>query len=397
MIRQTSEVTWIKEFTETQIDNSTTPELRAVPADIGPPETSEQPPIYASNTDRVEAVKASYSDREDGGLSTYLHQIGKIPRLTQEQELGLFIKIDKYHRRVDECYQEIATELPDVDLEDPPSPAILERKITAESFLPSMEAYLLDLVQHIKFIQAEICTAKNCVVEANLRLAVCIAKKYRERGLDLLDLIQEANIGLINAIDHFDWRRGVKFGAYASWWMQQAIGCGIANHGRTIRLPAYLLDAIRKVNRVEAHFQQKENYEPNREEIAAATGFTVEKILQLDQIAADTTSLDACISQETGGEIGDFVACDYTLDPLMDITQQSLVGEVKAALTALPSREKQIVSLRYGLEDGEEHSLQEIGTMLNLSRERIRQLEGRALDRLRHPTRGKCLQDFLVV
>ena len=397
MVQQTSEVTWIKDFTGTHIDNSTTLELRSVPADMGPPETAEQLPIYASNTDRVEAFEASYSDREDGGLSTYLHQIGEIPRLTQEEELGIFIKIDKYRRRIDECYQDVATELPDVDLENPPSPSILERRITAESFPPSTEEYLLDLVQHIKFMQAEICTAKNCVVEANLRLAVCIAKKYRERGLDLLDLIQEANIGLIRAIDHFDWQRGVKLGAYASWWIQQAVGCGIANHGRTIRLPAYLLDAIRKVSRVEAHFHQKENYEPNREEIATATGFTVGKILQLDQVAADTTSLDACISQETGGEIGDFVACDYTPDPLTDITQQSLAGEVKAALATLPLREKRIVCLRYGLEDGEEHSLQEIGTMLNLSRERIRQLEGRALDRLRHPTRSEGLQDFLVV
>merc|ERR1711964_538576 len=207
-----SEVTWIKDFTGTHIDNSTTLELRSVPADMGPPETAEQLPIYASNTDRVEAFEASYSDREDGGLSTYLHQIGKIPRLTQEEELGIFIKIDKYRRRIDECYQDVAAELPDVDLENPPSPSILERRITAESFPPSTEEYLLDLVQHIKFMQAEICTAKNCVVEANLRLAVCIAKKYRERGLDLLDLIQEANIGLIRAIDHFDWQRGVKLG-----------------------------------------------------------------------------------------------------------------------------------------------------------------------------------------
>jgi RNA polymerase primary sigma factor len=393
MVQQTNEVTGLKGLAETQGDDSTVLKLRSAPAAVEMHELPEQFSIDTSN-DSVEVFEISYSDQEDGVLKTYLHQIGKIPRLTQEEEIDLFIQIGKCRVRIDELYQELVTYLPDVDPENPPSTAILNQRITAESFPRSTERYLSELVRRIKFMNAEIHVAKNRVVEANLRLAVCIAKKYRERGLDLLDLIQEANIGLLRAVDHFDWQRGVKFGAYASWWMQQAIGGGIANHGRTIRLPAYLLSEIRKMNRAEERLHQGENHEPSREEIAEASGLTVDRLRLLDQLTAGATSLEAYVSQE--GEVGDFVACEQAPDPLTEITRQNLVDEVKAALTTLPPREQRIVCLRYGLEDGEERSLRKIGTMLHLSRERVRQLEARALDRLRHPSRCERFRDFLV-
>jgi RNA polymerase primary sigma factor len=163
-----------------------------------------------------------------------------------------------------------------------------------------------------------------------------------------------------------------------------------------IRLPAYLLNEIRRVSRAEERLHQQENYEPSPEEIADAAGLTVDRVLLLDQLVADTTSLEAYMSQETRGELGDLVACEQTLEPLTETIRRSLVEEVKSALAALPLREKQIVCLRYGLEDGEEYSLQKIGTKLHLSRERVRQLEARALDRLRHPARREVLGDFLV-
>ena len=393
MARQISEVTRLKDTTETPIEDSTIPKLRSVPTDAQIHESPEEYPIDAAD-DSTKALETSYSDREDGLLRTYLHQIGKISRLTQEEETNLFIKIEKRQVQIDELYQELATYLPDISLDNPPSTAILNRRIIAESVPRPTEKYLLDLVRHIKLCNTEIHTAKNRIVEANLRLAVCIAKKYRERGLDLLDLVQEASLGLLQAVDHFDWQRGVKFGAYASWWMQQAVGYSIANHGRTIRLPAYILNEIRKVNRVEADLHQQANREPSREELAEASELTVDRLLLLDQITANTVSLESYTRSGQGG-IEDFVACEKTPNPLTEITRQDLTDEVKTALTTLPPREQRIVSLRYGLEDGEEHSLQEIGTLLNLSRERIRQLEVRALNRLRHPARCERFRDFV--
>ena len=395
MARQISEVTRLKDTTETPIEDSTIPKLRSVPTDAQIHKSPEEYPIDAAD-DSTKALETSYSDREDGLLRTYLHQIGKISRLTQEEETNLFIKIEKRQVQIDELYQELATYLPDISLDNPPSTAILNRRIIAESVPRPTEKYLLDLVRHIKLCNTEIHAAKNRIVEANLRLAVCIAKKYRERGLDLLDLVQEASLGLLQAVDHFDWQRGVKFGAYASWWMQQAVGYSIANHGRTIRLPAYILNEIRKVNRVEADLHQQANREPSREELAEASELTVDRLLLLDQITANTVSLESYTRSGQGG-IEDFVACEKTPNPLTEITRQDLTDEVKTALTTLPPREQRIVSLRYGLEDGEEHSLQEIGTLLNLSRERIRQLEVRALNRLRHPARCERFRDFVGV
>ena len=392
MAPQTNEVTPLKGSTETHLDHLTISRLRFAPTDAQIQESPEEFPIDASN-DNAKIFETRYSDQDDGVLRTYLHQIGKIPRLTQEEETNLFIRIEKRRLQIDELYQELVANLPDLSLDNPPSTAILDRKIIAESFPQPTEEYLLDLVQHIKLYDGEADDAKNRIVEATLRLAVCIAKKYRERGLDLLDLVQEASIGLLQAVDHFDWQRGVKFGAYASWWMQQAIGCGIANHGRTIRLPAYILSEIRKVNRAEASLHQQTNREPSRKEVADASGLSVDRLLLLDQLTANTVSLESYTSSGQGG-IEDFVACEKSPNPLAELTRQNLVDEVKKALTELPPREQQIVSLRYGLENGKEHSLQEIGSLLNLSRERIRQLEMRALNRLRHPARCEHFRDF---
>ena len=389
---QTNEVTPLKGLTETPVDDLTIPKLRFLPAHAQIQESPEEFPIDTAN-DNAKTFETRYSDQEDGLLRTYLHQIGKIPRLTQEEETNLFIKIEKRRLQADELCQELVVYLSDLSLDNLPSTAILNRRIIAEFLPQSTEEYLLDLVQHIKLYNAEADTVKNRIVEANLRLAVCIAKKYRERGLDLLDLVQEASIGLLQAVDHFDWQRGVKFGAYASWWMQQAIGCGIANHGRLIRLPAYILGEIRKVNRVEARLHQQTNREPSRKEVAEASGLTVDRLLLLDQLTTNTVSLETHNDSGQGG-IEDFVACEKTPNPLAELTRQNLVAEVKTALTELPPREQQIVSLRYGLENGKEHSLQEIGALLNLSRERIRQLEVRALNRLRHPARCEHFRDF---
>ena len=380
--------------TKNPTENTDFPEFLSAPAELRVPESTERssPPIIEDN---VESLKPFHSDRENGTISIYLRQIGKIRRLTQEEETSLFIKIEKYRKQSDECYQELATHLSDLDLETPPAPDALQQRVGAANLTATDQNYLSEVVCQIQFLQDEIHAVKNRIVEANLRLAVCIAKKYQERGLDLLDLVQEANIGLFNAVDHFDWQRGVKFSAYASWWIQQAIGCGIANHGRTIRIPAYLLDGLRKVDRVKAELQQKGITDPSPVEIAEAASMPLQKVLKLDGLAVDTMSLETCINEETNGTIEDVLPCEQTQNPLMETTQQNLIEEINEALAELPPKEKQIVCLRYGLADGEERSLQKVGAMLNLSRERIRQIEARALNRLRLPARSERLRELL--
>ena len=380
--------------TEPSTENPTFPEFPSAPVDIRLHESTEQssPSLIE---DSIESFKSLYSDRENSALSIYLRQIGKIRRLTQEDETSLFIKIEKYRKQSDEYYQELATHLPDIDLGSPPEPDVLERCVNDANFAPADQNYLSEVVSEIQFLQDKIHAVKNHIVEANLRLAVCIAKKYQERGLDLLDLIQEANIGLFNAVDHFDWQRGVKFSAYASWWIQQAIGCGIANHGRTIRVPAYLLDGLRKIDRVKAELQQKGINAPSLVEIAEAANMPLKKVLKLAKLSVDTVSLGTCISEETNGTIEDVLPCPQTQNPLTETVQQNLIEEVNKALAELPPKEKQIVCLRYGLEDGEERSLQKVGSLLNLSRERIRQIELRALNRLRVPARSEKRRELL--
>ena len=379
---------------QTSTCSSSAPEFRGVPTENGifsPIEGLPRP----ENALEVEPSEPSYPDRENGVLSTYLKQIGNIPRLTPEEEISAFIRIDKSQKRIDEYYCELAVHLPHIDSENPPLLGALKQLINDAPLSSLDQSYLLDLAQHIQFIEDEIHTTKNRLVEANLRLVVCIAKKYRERGLELLDLIQEANIGLINAVNRFDWRRNVKFSAYASWWIQQAIGGGIANHGRTIRIPAHLLKTCRKVERSRSNLQQQQAKEPSLAQLSEATGLPIEKLTLLPQLTAQVISLEACIDGESSTTVEDTLPCECTSNPPSEIVRKELIEEVRNALDELPSREKQIAKLRYGLNDGCEYSLQEIGGILGLSRERIRQLEARALSCLSHPTRSTKLRELL--
>lgn len=374
--------------------DSWAPEFRGVPTENGifsPIERLQRP----ANALEVGPSEPSYPDRENGVLGTYLNQIGNIPRLTPEEEISAFIRIEKSQKRIEEYYCELAVHLPHIDPENPPLSDTLKRQISDAPLSPLDQSYLLDLARHIQFIEDEIHTTKNRLVEANLRLVVCIAKKYRERGLELLDLIQEANIGLINAVNRFDWRRNVKFSAYASWWIQQAIGGGIANHGRTIRIPAHLLETCRKVERSRSDLQQQQAKEPSLAQLSEATRLPIEKLTLLPQLTAQVISLEACIDGESSSTVEDTLSCECTSNPLSEVVRKELIEEVRKAIAELPLREKQIAKLRYGLEDGYEYSLQEIGGILGLSRERIRQLEARALNCLGHPARSTKLREFL--
>ena len=379
---------------EAPTSGSLEPMIRGVPTETGLLSAVERSPNPAGALE-IEPTESSFPDRENGVLGAYLNQIGNIPRLTPEEETSAFIRIEKSQTRIEEFYCELAFHIPDLDPEKPPLLGPLKRQISDAHLSTLNRTYLFNLVQHIQFIEEDIQTTKNRLVEANLRLVVCIAKKYRERGLELPDLIQEANLGLINAVNRFDWRKNVKFSAYASWWIQQAIGCGIANQGRTIRIPAHLLETCRKVERSRCDLQQRQAKEPSLAQLSDATGLPIEKITRLPQLTAQVISLDACIDGESSSTIEDTLSCEHTPNALSEIVHKEIIEEVRKALKELPPREKQIAELRFGLEDGCEHSLQEIGSILGLSRERIRQLEARALNCLSRRTRGTRLHEFL--
>ena len=375
-------------------NDSWEPVIRGVPTETGLLSPIERSPSPAGALE-IEPTESSCPDRENGVIGTYLNQIGNIPRLTPEEETSAFIRIEKSQKQIEEYCCELAVHLPHIDPENPPLSDTLKQQISDSRLSSLDQSYLSDLAQYIQILEDEIHTFKNRIVEANLRLVVCIAKKYRERGLELLDLIQEANIGLINAVNRFDWRRNVKFSAYASWWIQQAIGCGIANHGRTVRIPGHLLETCRKVERSRYNLQQQQAKEPSLAQLSEVTGLPIEKITLLPQLTAQVISLDACIDGESSSTIEDTLSCEHTPNALAEIVRKEIIKEVRKALEELPSREKQIAELRYGLVDGCEHSLQEIGSILGLSRERIRQLEARALNCLSRRTRGTRLQEFL--
>jgi len=290
----------------------------------------------------------------DGVLSLYLDQIGKHSLLSFSEELKLFKQIDNNRQQIEDYRTSSQIGL---DLTN------LFSALTA-------------------LLQNQIDQTKERIISANLRLAVYIAKRYQGRGLDLPDLIQEANLGLIKAVEKFDWQRGVRFSAYASWWIQQSIGLGLTNMGRTVRLPAHVINDLRKINKAKQYLEQQCCILPTVAEVAEKSNLSLEKTQFLLRTNMAIVSLDdSSISCESADSV-DQLRDEWNESPLHSLQKEDLIQHLSLALETLTDRERRIIRLRYGLNDSPVHSLQEIGHQFGISRERVRQIEKRAINRL---------------
>ncbi len=324
----------------------------------------------------VEKIDLSVPDgvSVEDPVRMYLKEIGKVPLLSAEEEIDLAQRMEA---------GAVASE------------KIVILKGRKED---ASEEELAELQEEIKMLQKDVdlgSDAKKRLAEANLRLVVSIAKRYVGRGMLFLDLIQEGNLGLIKAVEKFDYRKGYKFSTYATWWIRQAITRAIADQARTIRIPVHMVETINKLIRVSRQLLQELGREPSPEEIAEEMSMPVERVREILKISQEPVSLETPIGEEEDSHLGDFIKDDNVPVPADAAAFTLLKEQLEEVLGTLTEREQKVLTLRFGLEDGRARTLEEVGKEFNVTRERIRQIEAKALRKLRHPSRSRKLKDYL--
>lgn len=334
--------------------------------------------IILDDEDEVEVEKIDLSVPEGGSVEDpvrmYLKEIGKVPLLSADEEIELAQNMED---------GAVATEKINV----------LKGRLDGAS-----EEEKAEIKEEIKTLQRDVdkgADAKKRLAEANLRLVVSIAKRYVGRGMLFLDLIQEGNLGLIKAVEKFDYKKGYKFSTYATWWIRQAITRAIADQARTIRIPVHMVETINKLIRVSRQLLQELGREPSPEEIAKEMNMPVERVREILKISQEPVSLETPIGEEEDSHLGDFIKDDNVPVPADAAAFTLLKEQLEEVLGTLTEREQKVLTLRFGLEDGRARTLEEVGKEFNVTRERIRQIEAKALRKLRHPSRSRKLKDYL--
>ena len=334
--------------------------------------------IMLDDEDEVEVEKIDLSVPEgvsvEDPVRMYLKEIGKVPLLSADEEIELAQNMED---------GAVATEKINV----------LKGRLDGAS-----EEEKAEIKEEIKTLQRDVdkgADAKKRLAEANLRLVVSIAKRYVGRGMLFLDLIQEGNLGLIKAVEKFDYKKGYKFSTYATWWIRQAITRAIADQARTIRIPVHMVETINKLIRVSRQLLQELGREPSPEEIAKEMNMPVERVREILKISQEPVSLETPIGEEEDSHLGDFIKDDNVPVPADAAAFTLLKEQLEEVLGTLTEREQKVLTLRFGLEDGRARTLEEVGKEFNVTRERIRQIEAKALRKLRHPSRSRKLKDYL--
>ncbi|HEU5003095.1 MAG TPA: sigma-70 family RNA polymerase sigma factor [Actinomycetota bacterium] len=316
-------------------------------------------------------------------LEAYLREIGRVALLTAEQEVALATRMSVGHEA-----EKLLADPAGLDLA---AVGALARRagVAGERPLGPGEAYTL-----CRRLRADGQAAKDHMIEANLRLVVSIAKRYRGHGMHLIDLVQEGNLGLIRGVEKFDVTRGFKLSTYATWWIRQAIARAIADRDRTVRLPVHVVDAVHALRRVQSDLVQQLGRQPTVEDVAAWMAIPADEVRRLQAAAREPVSLDVPIGDQTSARLGDFIE-DTEAPEATDVVAVAMLRErVASALAGMSDREREIVGLRYGIADGVPRTLDQVGSLVGLSRERVRHVERRAMCKLRHPCAGNQLRDF---